>query len=121
MAFSDFEDLKAPLFRLFGKLPPQTSKMFLLLPLWREAVGPLASRTEIKAFAAGRLRVEVDPAFFDELRQAQGLVLRRLNGRLAPFHTVDHIEWIPAPSRAQQARRTYVRPRRGCPSHASTR
>lgn len=114
MPSSDFEDLKAPLFRLFGKLPATTSKIFLLLPLWREAVGPLASRTELKSFDTGQLNVAVDPAFLDDLNQAKALVLRRLNARLDPFHAVKRIELTPA-SCAPQPQLTYLRSRRHVP------
>ncbi|MDR0965106.1 MAG: hypothetical protein LBM75_01125 [Myxococcales bacterium] len=114
MASSDFEDLKAPLFRLFGKVAaPRNGDAgaltFLMQPLWREAVGPLASRTELKTFAAGLLRVEVDPAFLGDLRRAEAMVLSRLNARLDARYAVRRIELLPAPSGAPDARLAYVR------------
>lgn len=120
MSSSDFEDLKAPFFRLFGKLPFKTSKTFLLLPLWREAVGPLASRTELRSLDEGQLNVVVDPAFLEDLNRAKDLVLRRLNARLRPWHVVERIELTAAPC-AQQQPLAYVHSRRSIQRNSMNR
>ena len=92
MPRDDFEDLKGPLFKLFGRLPAKSSPTCLLGPLWREAVGPIADQTRLISLDRGVLRVAVDPAFLFDLTQARELVLQRLNARLKPFHEVKALD-----------------------------
>ena len=93
MPTSDFEDPKASLFRLFGKMGGTRSGCTgLLMPLWRDAAGPVADRTRIQGISDGVLRVEVERAFLTPVREAHDLLLERLNLKLGPYHQIRSIQ-----------------------------
>ncbi len=110
MPTSDFEDPKASLFRLFGKMGgARCGCPGLLTPLWRDAAGPVADRTRVRGVSDGVLLVEVEKSFLPPVRQAHDLLVERLNLKLGPYHRIRSIQLTELPEKSDQTELPFVR------------
>lgn len=100
----DLQNLSASLFRVFGKTGCKQDMRRLMMPLWREAAGPVADQTAIDGLEDGVLRIVAEASFAGPIRESVPVLLQRLNGRLDPYHQLSDIvvEARPEPGKRGQ-------------------